>query len=484
MGLPTAVSDLPYPPGNSWSVRGGADDIRSTLARLGTARTAAEHLEAITSGAHWRGEAFEAFRRATEVKPLPAAVDHAAERMVQAADRLDWFADRFDANADTIRWCRSRLSALAIEGGSVPDELVPEVQRIQWDVERAWDDHRAALSHVADLFDWLDDQPIFATPPPSNWDRVKGAAGHVWSFGVGVVEATWAMVTLSAELMLYLNPLTAPFKWREAWENRDQIVAILQFAWDNPGDFAVELGKAVLDLDTLREDGVARWLGHRVPDIVLALATGGLGSVGTGAAMSVRGLRGARAATAVVDKLGMTRFFKPLQAMDGATDAANSLGRSRVMNRLNRLGADAGRLDRMTDLGAFARSDTTLGRLATRLDRVPLVERLRQLPGAVNDEIKGFTHLPSRFLQQRFEGVPFVDNLSPTVQRRFDSIVTHGLTGGLGIVDGLTVGAPALSPQTQVAMAGVLGASAVSELGSMVDIGGELAADAAVAGHR
>lgn len=279
MSLPTTPSDLPYPPGDSWAVRSGAAGIRSTLDQLGTARTAALHIEDITGGAHWRGEAFEAFARVIERQPLRLALDRAQNHMIQAADRLDWFAGRFEANTETIRWCRSRLASLAIDGGGIPDELVPEVQRIQWDAERAWDDHRTSSQHVADLFDWLDDQPTFAPPPPSNWDRVRGAAGHVWSFGVGAVEATWDMATFAAEIMVWVNPLTAPFKWHETWENRAQIAFLLRYAWDHPGEFGAEVGKAVVDLDTLRDDGVARWLGHRVPELVLALATAGFGSV-------------------------------------------------------------------------------------------------------------------------------------------------------------------------------------------------------------
>lgn len=470
MSLPTRPSDLPYPPGNSDLVRAAAADIRSTLERLQTAKTAAVRLDDVTSGAHWRGDAFEAFRRATEVKPLPEAIDHASGRMTMAADRLDWFADRFVANTGTIRWCRSRLASLGLDGGDVPEELLDEVNRIQWDAERAWDDHRSALRSVADLFDWLDDEPTFAPPPPSNWDRVKGAAGHVGSFFLGIGEECWELVKFTAELTMWLNPITGPLKWREAWENRDQILAVLQYAWDNPGEFALEIGKAMIDLETLREDGVARWLGRRVPGIVLAIATGGLGAVGTGAAMTVRGARGGRAAAATLRATRVDHLFKPVDVAGDAAEVARRLGSERIFNRMNRLGADADRLDRMTDLGAFGRTDTALGRLATRLDANPTIELGRQLPGVLNDEIKGFTQLPRRFLQQQFPGHPLLDNLSATMQFRFDSLVTGGLTKQLGIIDGLLVGGPVLSPQTQTAMAGVLGASVLSDLEGIADI--------------
>ncbi|WP_436796286.1 hypothetical protein [Actinospongicola halichondriae] len=290
MSLPVALSDLPYPPGDSAAIRAAAADIRSTLPSLRSGRSAALRLEAVGQGVHWQGGAFEAYRRICEREPIVPAFDRAIDRMALAAERLDWFAERFEANTATIRWCRSRLAALGL-GGPVPDELVPDVQRIGWDAERAWDDHRASLANVAELFDWLDDQPTFATPPPSNWERVKGGAGHVWSFGVGVTEGTWELVSFSAEVMVFVNPLTGPLEWREAWSNREQVVAVLAFARDHPGEFATELGRSAVDLDTLTDDGVARWLGHRVPDLVLALSTGGLGTAGTRAgSLVVRGL--------------------------------------------------------------------------------------------------------------------------------------------------------------------------------------------------
>ena len=487
MSLPTSPSDLPYPPGNSWSIRSGADQVRSTIEQLRTARVAAVRLEDITAGAHWQGEAFEAFKRAASHKPLPAAIDHASDRMEQAAAQLDWFAARFDRNVETIRWCRARLAALGLEGGSIPDELVPEVERIRWDADRAMEDHRAALRSVADLFDWLDDEPTFAKPPPSNWDRVRGAVGTVVEFHNNVVfgaaEAVVEMVKLVAELSLFTNPLTGPFKMYELYQNREQFLAVLEYAWNNPGDFALEFGKALIDLDTWREDGIGRWIGHRIPDIVLTLATGGYGAIGRGAAVSVRGLRGGRLASRATEAVGLSRHLTPSTRIDDALDAAEHLGGRGFFNRANSMGADATRLERISGGGAFARTDTALGQIATRLDEHWFVEGGRQLPGAISDEIKGFTQVPTRALQHRFPEHPLVQNLTPGAQSRIDNVLTNGWTGRLGILDGLLVGAPALSPQTRQAMGTVLGTSLLSDLSGMVGTGSELSADARAAGY-
>lgn len=486
MSLPTTPSDLPYPTGNSWSIRSGADQLRSTIEQLRTARVAAIRIEDITAGAHWRGDAFEAFKQAASHKPLPAAIDHASERMEQAASQLDSFAARFDRNVDTIRWCRSRLAALGIEGGEVPDELVGEVQRIGWDAEQAWDDHRAALRSVADLFDWLDDEPTFAKPPPSNWDRVTGAVDTMFDFTnnilIGTAEAVVEMAKLAAEISLFVNPLTGPFKMYELWQNRDEFLAILDYAWNNPGEFALEFGKALIDLDTWREDGIGRWIGHRIPDLVLTLATGGYGAIGRGAALSVRGMRGGHLAAKFTDALALDRYLRPLTTMESATDAADLLGATGFFNRANRMGADAAALDRVTVSGAFAHADTKLGQMATRFDGNPIGELGRQVPGVISDEIKAFTQLPTRYLQQRFSDNTVIQNLTPGVQSKFDNIVTNGWTGRLGIMDGLLVGAPALSPQTRQAMGAVLGTGLLNDLTGTVGVGAELASDAEAAG--
>lgn len=472
---------IEYLPGDSASIRAAASHIRRTTADLATARTAARRIEAVTDGAHWRGEAFDVFRAATERKPLVAAIDHAASTMETAAAKLDWFADRFDDNQATIRWCRGRLHALGVDAsGRLPDEataeLASEVDRIRRDAERAVGDHRWALAEVAHLFDVLDDEPMYAQPPPSNWDRVRGAADQVGNFVYGIGSGVVKLVVEVATLAFHLNPFMLPFTLQRIWDHRDQIVAILRYAWDNPGEFLLTLGEAMLDLDTLYEHGVARWLGERVPEIVLALLSGGLGTLGSRAAVAVRGVSRVRAADRVLELTGAAHRFRPMRTGNDAVSAAADLGRGGLANRLNRFDADPERLTRVSADGALARTDSALGRLATRLDANRVVEVGRQLPGWINDEIKGFTSLPKRFFEM--EHAAAASQSAAHAQRKLDSFLTNGLTGDLGMIDGLLVGSGGISPKAQAAMVGVLGFSTADRIMGTVDVVGQLSAAA------
>ena len=239
--------DVPLLPGSSSGLRASAAHLRSTLPDLDTAHRAAVQIEAITDGDHWRGEAFDAFRSVTERKPLPAAIDGARARMEEAAARLDWLAGRFDDNQETLRWCRARLAGLDAEDPAAAAERAA----IDRDASRAWDDQREAARSVADLFDWMDDQPVFAEPPPSVLERVgRGAVSVVHGFA----EGTWDLVSGLGQIALLFNPAALPFTLQRAWENRDQFMAVLQWAWDDPGAFFSQLGRAMLDLDMLLED--------------------------------------------------------------------------------------------------------------------------------------------------------------------------------------------------------------------------------------
>ena len=487
MGFLDHPGDIRLLPGSSVDLRAGAAAVRATLHDLDRARAAAVRIAEITGGEHWSGEAFEVFRAVVDRKPLPAALDHARSRMEQAAAGLDRLATAFDSDQQTLRWCRHRLAGLRDAAGSASDELRAEIEAemraVLRDADDAWSNHRRSLSELADLYDWLDDQPTYAKPPPSALERIGGAVG---SFVIGVGEGTWDMVTGVAELAMLLNPVMLPFTIHDAIENRDQIMAVLQYAWDNPGEFLTELGKSMLDWETLMDDP-ARWLGRRVPDILLTLATGGMGKVGTSAALSVRGFRGARTADTLTDALRITDRMAPAVALSrNADEAAGLLGSRGVMARLNRLGADPGRLARAGEAGAFARSDTVLGRLATRFDDAGggATTVARQIPGRLNDEIRGVVSIPSRLVRGQFGGNVVVDRLTgPMSQAMTASHLTNGWTGRLGMIDGLLVGGPALSPATRNVMGGLLGFDLLDTMAGPLDTFRDVHAAAVEAGH-
>lgn len=487
-------SDIALLPGDSWSVRRSAHEIRATVADLAKARAAADHIEAVTRGEHWRGEAFDSFRAVVERRPLTAAVDHATAAMNEAADQLFWFADRFDDHQASLRWCRSRLSTVvasaeadraAAAAAGLPEPIGPEreLAELRRQADEVWDQHRWALRVVADTFDRLDDEPTFATPPPSTLDRARdslggffeGVAGGGWSLTVGMAEATRDLVVGLAEVAVLLNPVTLPGRLADAWENRAQILAVLQFAWDNPGEFFGELGRAMLDLDMLFEDP-ARWVGRRIPDILLTVATGGLGRVGTTAATSVRVLRGGRVADAVSGPIGLVSR----QGLSGATSATDAAAMgAKITERISGLGADAARFDNLGP-GAFHRTDTAAGRLAGRFDQMGSgAQVMRQLPGVLNEEIKGFTSFPRRMVQDAHPSHP-VSNLfdNRLVQSAIDSKLSGGLTAQLGMIDGLIVGGPALSPPLQAGISTMVGVTAFDQIAGVHDLMGDIGAAA------
>lgn len=481
---PDAIDPLP---GNSWAVRASAREIRGTLEQLAVARRAAVRLEAVTDGACWQGAAFDAFRSLLRRRPLTAAIDHADRCMHEAADRLDWYADRYDDHQDRLQWCRSRLrevvaranadrAAAEAAGTPPPPEPWPEVDRILDHVADIWRRHRAAVDAVAATFDRLDDEPTFATPPPSNLEKVtgvvEGVLGGAWSVAVGLAEGTRDLVVGLVEIAQLLNPVMLPSRIVDLIQNWDEVVAVLRYVRDNPGEFFGDLGKAMLDWDMLLEDP-ARWVGRRIPDILLTVATGGMGKVGTTAASTARALRGARIADGTVGRLGLGT-----QGLRGATDAASSISSGPgYLSTAAGFGADASAMTRAGDLGAFHRADTVAGRLAGRFDDlVPHGEVLRQAPGVLNEEIKGFTAVPQRWLKGQMPSGPVRSWLdAPVVSSMIDAKLTGGLTSTLGMADGLLVGAPAMSPELQAAMVGLLGVDALDTLagvhGLVEDVG-------------
>lgn len=440
-------------PGDPGAVRAAAADLQHVIPQLRTAHAAAVRLEELLDGAHWQGQAFQAFSRVVERKPLVPALDRAIAAMAEAAGQLRWFAEGFEDHERQLDHLRQQ--AAAVQAGIDPadpasaEAAAAEVRSLEQRAHAVHDEHHAAGVRVASVLDQLSEEPTFAEPPPSNWERVTGAAGEalgeavsvVWSFGTGVVEGTRDLVVGVYEVVRLLDPA----RWPELWAHRGQVLAVLEYAWEHPLEFAGALGTVLLDLDTWREDP-ARWLGRRVPDILLTLATMGAGTVGARAASSVRGLRGLRLADRLLDR------------SPDAISAANAAARLRqadgIAGAYARIGADGSRLAHHGS-GAFARTDTPFGELARALDaRVPGAGAGRQLPGLALDEIRGLTDIPVDAALAHLPG-PVVDLAGPTVKRTFASWATNGLTSDLGTIDGLLVGAPALSPATYAALAGV-----------------------------
>lgn len=500
--------DIALLPGDSWAVRRGAHEIRSTVHALVAARAAAGHVEDVTHGEHWRGEAFETFRQVVSHAALSPAIEHAIGRMHEAADQLLWFADRCEDQQAELRWCRSRsralqasLAQLEASVAATPElaasndrravELATELASVRRRADEVWRDHHWSVGVVRDAFDRLDDQPTFAEPPPSALERVAGAAhgfvdGAVRGAGsltVGIAEGTRDLVLGLVEVVALLNPITAPARLHDAWSHRDQIVMVLRYAADDPEEFFGELARAMLDLDMLAADP-ARWVGRRIPDILLTVATAGAGRVGTTAAASVRALRGGHLADRTVGRLhrvGRMAHHGPSTA-DDAVGAMRTSGT--VVQRLSALGADASHMARVGDLGALTRTDTASGRLAMRFDELGAPAQVaRQIVGAANEEVKGFTAIPRRMVEQLPLPEPLGETVRlvlahPMVASTVDSHLSGGLTTQLGLLDGLLTGLPALSPEMLTAMSGVAGAQVLGKISDVQQFFGDVGAAA------
>lgn len=456
-------------PGDSGAIRAAAGDVASAVPRLRAAHVAAVQVEEVLGGDHWQGQAFDAFREVVERKPLPHALDVAVDRMGRAIEELDRFAIRFDEHQERLRHLQAQAAAVSasLSGEVDPAEAAAaatHLRALEDQAHAVHDEHRRSLDTLAEVFDWLDDETTFAQPPPSNWDRMTGAvgdaAGGLWdvasSFGIGVWEGFRDLFLGIRDLLLLLDPRG----WPELWAQRGQLVAILQYAWDNPVEFLGDLGAALLDLDTLFSDP-ARWLGRRVPDLLLALATVGAGTVAARAGASVRTLQGplARAALRAAD-LPVRTPGEQLRRADG------------IAGRYVRIGADDAQLGR-TGSGAFTRTDTVLGRLATRADSLGrAVQTGRQVPGAALGEIRTVTDLPlNRALDQLPMSARMRDTVTPWAGRSFGSFVTNGFTGRLAMVDGLLVGHAALSSTAYASLATVTGVRVLDQVAGAVGFG-------------
>lgn len=127
------------------------------------------------------------------------------------------------------------------------------------------------------------------------WDQAKQVPGGVWEGTKGIGEGAY--------FPYQLNP-SNPMNWRDPGAMIDrykQLGETGKYAYENPGEF----GKALINYEDLENGRYGEWLGNLGPDAVLAVATGGAGTVAT------RSVRTAKA----VDKLaGAERAF------DRATD--------------------------------------------------------------------------------------------------------------------------------------------------------------------
>ena len=322
--LPRTSSDIEWLEGDGAALRSCAEDLRTLAGDLGPAWTACHQLGLITDGTSWQGQGFDAFRTKVDKNPKSSDIDNAQSMMYSAAGTLDTLATGFDDCQSRISWCRQRIDALGLGDGDIPDDVRPQVEAIKADADGAWADYERHLDTAGHSFEELTDKTIYAEPPPGFFESVGNFFVDVAHIGadvlVGVVEGVWEMVKGVYSIVALL---AQPWKWPEAW---DTIVAIAKYAWNDPMGFLKMMGSAIVDLDTLRENP-AKWFGKLIPNILLAIVTGGAGTAATSLTrLAVFGARFSRIAR-VADKLnGVAKVASKVDKLGRADHLARRAG--------------------------------------------------------------------------------------------------------------------------------------------------------------
>jgi hypothetical protein len=329
-GLPRSSGDIELLEGSPSSLRSCASDLRTLAGELTPAWLACHQLGLITDGTSWNGQGFDAFRTKVDKNPKTSDIDNAQSMMHSAAGALDTLATGLDDCQGRITWCRQRIDALALGDGDIPDDVRPQVESIKADADGARADYARYLTTAGQTFDELTDKTVYAEPPPGFFESVGNFFETVGGIGadflVGIVEGVWEMVK---GLYSIVAILVQPWKWPEAWET---IKKIAVYAWNNPGEFLKMVGQAMVDWETLKENP-AKWLGKLVPNILLAIVTGGAGT-----------------AASVLSRVGAfaSRFSRLARVADKMSDVARVASKVDKIGRADNLARKVGLLKPVT----------------------------------------------------------------------------------------------------------------------------------------
>jgi hypothetical protein len=284
-------SDIEPLQGDGERVRSAGRMLQDAAGALDFAQRAAGQLQTLTDGISWRGAAFQAFKGNLEKQPLP-------EHLVNARNVLGWTGDELgrlatkldDIQADFGR-LRQRADLLGVDG-DVPEERRAEVDAIKQEYEDLKERRKQALNQAAAVFDEMTEKTVFARPPPSGWRKfgkaLGGALHFTKEFAIGLGEG---VVEMGKGLAMIAYLATPMGMWKAGnWlvDNRHIIKQAITYAIHDPIGMATEIGKVVVDYETLRQSP-GRWLGKLAPGIAVAVATAGMGGVaGRSSAIAAR----------------------------------------------------------------------------------------------------------------------------------------------------------------------------------------------------
>lgn len=371
-------ADLEPLQGDGDRVRSAGRMLHDAAGALDYAQRAATQLQTLTDGVSWRGAGFQAFKGGIDKQPLPQHLVNARNVLGWTGDELGRLATKLDdIQADYAR-LRQRADMLGIDG-DVPEERRHEVDVIKKEYEDLKERRKKALEQAGHVFDEMTDKTVFAKPPPKGFGKLKkafgGAVGFAKDFAVGFGEGVVDIGKGVAMLGYLATPwgMADAVKWVK--NNHHLIRSAISYAMHDPLGMAVNVGKVVIDYDTMRENP-GRWLGKLAPQLAITVLSGGAGGLASrSGAMAGLGTKPGllkftsdtlKIGTDAVEKLPGIYKFKGKSWADLTPTEAFKKGAGDVLNR---------RVRNWSTLGAYGSTQRVRYLLHTRKE-VPMWGKL------------------------------------------------------------------------------------------------------------
>jgi hypothetical protein len=157
-----------------------------------------------------------------------------------------------------------------------------------------------------------------------------GLMGLVHAAG-DALSGAWDAIKDPAVMLYHLTPFSDD--WQQSWANLGKGLA---YGVTHPEEF----GKALLNLDALKERGVAYWLGNLAPAVVATIASGGAGA-------AAKGVEGVTALDRAAE--GAIALDRTVEGMEGA----GALGRTERALEAVSVGSKPSWLKRLEEGNAF-----------------------------------------------------------------------------------------------------------------------------------
>lgn len=350
-------------PGNPAVIVAKAGQLR---ARSEVFTTVSTSLTAITTGG-WTGRAADRFRERFEVEPL---------RWERAGAAFSAAATALETYAAALRLAQERAEAARQEYARGEAETMRARAAYEQDVQRGhaakerWEAANGPGTYTLTILPFVDSgEPIrqaalasvstaraaletaehecaeqvrsACTHAPSSRNWFETGLAFVGGILLGAGEAVWEVVDLLnhlqfGPLMDLYDLASGNLTTEELAVKRSLQLEQVQVMWNaftaDPLEFGKQVGKAVLDWDTWSDDP-ARAIGHLVPDIALAVLTGGTATAAT---------RGGRAAQRTLMVLKDLTGYDLLEAgvrgaarsVDDVADYLSDLASGRVVDSL------------------------------------------------------------------------------------------------------------------------------------------------------